>query len=159
MELGDNNVGQDASDKSNVGDSPPEVASKSEFKRKLVSLQVRALALGRQLKLVAAGHKPVSDVTTGFNEDCFELVSLVHADILACDGDNPGDFDDLDKLACRVEDVLFELKADLSNLKAKDEVPGINQPRLHAVPGGNNMVMLAKEALAFLLFLFFYFLH
>ena len=122
MELGNDNVGQVVS-----GNSPPEVASKSEFKRKLVSLQVRASALGRQLKLVAAGHKPVSDVSKGFNEewrDCFELVSLVRADILACDGDNPGDFDDLDKLACRVEDVLFEQKGDLSNLKAKDEVSG-----------------------------------
>ena len=125
MELGDNNVGQDASGKFNVGDSPPEVATKSEFKRKLVSLQVRAWALERQLKSVAAGHKPVSDVSKGFNEewrDCFEWVSLVHADILTCDGDNPGDFDDLDKLACRVENMLFELKGDLSNLKAKDEV-------------------------------------
>ena len=29
-----------------------------------------------------------------------------------------------------------------------------DQPRLHVVSGGNNIVMLAKEALAFLLFMF-----
>ena len=29
-----------------------------------------------------------------------------------------------------------------------------DQPRLHVMSGGNNIVMLAKEALAFLLFMF-----
>ena len=46
---------------------------------------------------------------------CFELVSLVHADILAC-GESI-DVDDLDKLACRVKDVLFELKSESTKLR------------------------------------------
>ena len=42
-------------------------------------------------------------------------MSLVHADILAC-GVNI-DIDGLDKLARRVEDVLFELKSELTKLR------------------------------------------
>ena len=79
----DNGRGSTDEPKSEV---QPDVAGQSGFKRKLVALQVRASVLGRQLKLVAGGSKSLVDVYGGFDDewrDCFESVSLIHADILA----------------------------------------------------------------------------
>ena len=86
--------------------------------RKLIAIQIRTSALRRQLYDVLESNDTTIEVAKDFNNEwnvCFESVSLVHADILAC-GESI-DIDDLDKLACRVEDVLFELKGELSKLK------------------------------------------
>ena len=91
-------------------------SDKAVLKRKLIAIQVRGSALRRQLNDVPESND--IEVAKGFDgewNECFELESLVHADILAC-GENI-DIDDLDKLACRVENVLFELKGELSKLK------------------------------------------
>ena len=88
------------------------------LKRKLIAIQIRASALRKQLNDVLESNDSTIEVAKDFNNEwnvCFELVLLVHADILAC-GENI-DIDDLDKLACRVEDVLFELKGELNKLR------------------------------------------
>ena len=50
---------------------------------------------------------------------CFEAISLLHADVLACDDDDEVDVD-LDKITCRVEDVLFEVKEEVSRVLKYD---------------------------------------
>ena len=93
-------------------------SDKAVLKRKLIAIQIRASALRRQLNDVLESNDSTIEVVKDFNNEwnvCFESVSLVHADILAC-GESI-DIDDLDKLACRVEDVLFELKGELSKLR------------------------------------------
>jgi len=56
--------------------------------------------------------------------ECFEAVSLLHADILEMEPD----LDAFDTLACRVEDLLFGVKEDLSKrlkkLALQDEHEG-----------------------------------
>ena len=87
---------------------------RSELKRKLVAVQVRAAALSRQLKK-ALEWKSVEKNSPDFeslnNEwgECYELISLLHADVLVSGADT----DKLEKLACRVEDILFDLKKDI----------------------------------------------
>ena len=63
---------------------------------------VGASALRRQLNDASKSNNSTIEVAKGFNYEwnmCFELVSLVHADILEC-GENV-DIDDLDKLPAR----------------------------------------------------------
>ena len=56
--------------------------------------------------------KSVSEITPdfeSFNNDrgeCYKLVSLLHANVLV----GCADTDELEKLACRVEDIIFDLK-------------------------------------------------
>ena len=51
--------------------------------------------------------------------ECYELVSLLHADVLV----GCADTDELEKLACRVENVLFDLKKDIC-MPSKRASPG-----------------------------------
>ena len=84
---------------------------RSELKRKSVAVQVKAAVLSRQLKR-ALESKSVSEITPdfeSFNNDrgeCYELVSLLHADLLV----GCADTDELEKLAFRVENIIFDLK-------------------------------------------------
>ena len=87
---------------------------RSELKRKSVAVQVRAAVLSKPLKK-ALESKSVNDVSPDFKSlsyewgECYELVSLLHADVMV----GCADTDELEKLACRVEDVLFDSKKDI----------------------------------------------
>ena len=75
-------------------------SDKAVLKRKLIAIQVRASALRRQLNDVSESSDSTIEIAKSFNDEwnvCFESMSLVHADNLAC-GENI-DINNLDKLA------------------------------------------------------------
>ena len=119
-------------------------SDKFVLKRKLIAIYVRASALRRQLNDVLESNDRTIEITRGFNDECyvcFELVSLVHADILAC-GENIY-IDDLDKLACRVEDVLFELKSELTKLKKGQSSGSSPGGRRSSNPAGSEFLHIS----------------
>ena len=97
-------------------ESNSQTINKNELKRKIIAIQARASVLKRQLnrKSVKEGASCVENEW----QRCFEAISLLHADVLACDDDEVDV--DLDKIACRVEDVLFEVKEEVSQVLKYD---------------------------------------
>ena len=79
-----------------------------------MAVQVRPAVLSRQLKKTLE-LKYVDEISPDFeslnNEwgECYELASRLHADVLV----SCADTDELEKLACMVENVLFDLKKNI----------------------------------------------
>ena len=101
----------------------------SSMKRKLMAVQVRTADLGRRLDS-AQDVELQKSLGCTIKEDwqqCFEAVSLLHADILSWDTAA----EDLEKLACWVEDVLFEVNERLS-IRIRNLTPkkGLRNPRV-----------------------------
>ena len=73
-------------------------------------------------------------------QECFEAVSLLHADVLELE--TP--IEELDKLACRIEDALFDLKEKLSkrirNVELKHE-------RAESIESGKDGVDSFRESI------------
>ena len=66
-------------------------------------------------------------------------MSLLHADV----SESGVNADDLDKLACRVEDVLFELKEEIFRVKGtKEQLPSRDSCSLSSSPGGSTNVLV-----------------